>query len=352
MHFIDVKKAQIPIAFAILAAMCYGVSAPFSKILLDEIPPTQLAALLYLGAGLGMVLVNLFQRGEQKEARVTREDLPYTIGMIVLDIAAPILLMFGLTMTTSANAALLNNFEIVATSLIALFIFKEAIGKRMWIAIACITLASMILSFEDIGSFSFSFGSLLVLAACLCWGLENNCTRMLSLKNPIQIVILKGLGAGGGALLIVLATTGFVNHALYNVYALLLGFFAFGLSIFFYIKAQRDLGAARTSAYYAIAPFVGAALSFLIFRDSITILFAIALLIMIVGAYLAAFEKHTHFHIHDMVEHDHRHSHESLHHNHQHEEEIEGEEHNHLHVHTPTTHEHEHTPDTHHSHFH
>ena len=345
------NKALAPITFAILAAVCYGVSAPLAKILLTEIPSTQMAALLYLGAGLGMAFVSILGRKDSKEAKITKKELPYTLGMILLDIAAPILLMFGLNMTTPANASLLNNFEIVATSLIALLIFKESIGKRMWLAIMFITLSSLILSFENISSFSFSTGSLLVLAACLCWGLENNCTRMLSLKNPIQIVIIKGFGSGIGALIIAFSVKEISYHAIYVASALLLGFFSYGLSVFFYIKAQRELGAARTSAYYAIAPFVGTTLSFIIFSQPLTVSFVVALLIMVIGAYLAAVEKHDHLHTHEEVEHDHRHSHDDNHHNHHHEPDFIGE-HSHIHVHSKTTHDHKHTPDIHHIHSH
>lgn len=300
-----------------------------------------------------MTVVNLFKKKkgiEQKEARITKREFPYVVGMIVLDIAAPIALMFGLSMTTPANASLLNNFEIVATSIIALFIFKEAIGKRMWTAIVLITLSSAILSFEDISSFSFSFGSLLVLVACICWGFENNCTRMLSLKNPLQIVVVKGFGSGIGALIIAFTIREYSYNALYILYALLLGFFAYGLSIYFYILAQRELGAVRTSAYYAVAPFIGMILSFIVFRQPITVIFITALVIMIVGAYFAAVEKHRHNHSHEMTEHEHRHKHTDGHHNHFHESPVT--EHSHLHKHEQQTHEHTHTPDMHHVHSH
>ena len=166
-----------------------------------------MAALLYLGAGIGLSIMRLVQRGMgkgQKEKPLTRKDLPYTIGMVVLDIAAPIFLMIGLTGTTAANASLLNNFEIVATSVIALCIFKETISKRLWGAIVLVTISSLVLSVEDISSFSFSFGSIFVLLACVCWGLENNCTRMISNKDPLQIVVIKGFGSGIGSFVIAL----------------------------------------------------------------------------------------------------------------------------------------------------
>lgn len=334
-----------------MAAVCYGVSAPISKLLLDKLPPVFMAALLYLGAGLGMIVVNFFRGKQINEARITKKELPYTAGMVVLDIAAPIFLMLGLTLTTPANASLINNFEIVATSVIALFIFKEAIGKRMWIAIALITISSVILSFEDFSSLSFSIGSVFVLLACVCWGLENNCTRMLSLKDPLQIVIIKGIGSGLGSLAIAAALSEVTIEPVFIGIALLLGFISYGLSIFLYIHAQRQLGAARTSAYYAFAPFIGTGLSFAIFRHDVSLAFLTALIVMIAGTYFATFEKHEHQHRHEFLEHEHRHNHNDGHHEHTHGTVVKGE-HSHLHIHQEMSHSHKHTPDLHHAHTH
>jgi len=191
--------------FAILAAALYALNSPISKLLLRDMPPAMMASLLYLGAGSGMFLLSLLQKAARRpssEMKLTRKDLPYTLGMIVLDILAPIFLMIGLTRTTAANASLLNNFEIVATSIIALLIFKERISRRLWMAIGLIVFSSILLSVEDASSLQFSTGSVFVLLACCCWGLENNCTRMLSGSDPQQIVIVKGLGAGAGAWLV------------------------------------------------------------------------------------------------------------------------------------------------------
>lgn len=277
--------------FAILAAALYALNSPVSKLLLHEIPATLMAGFLYLGAGLGLSLLGAVQRKTghaAKEAPLTRAELPYTVAMVVLDIAAPIFLMIGLTRTTAANASLLNNFEIVATSLIALCIFQERISKRLWIGIGLVTLASLILSFEDVSSLSFSVGSLFVLLACVCWGFENNCTRNLSHKNPLEIVVIKGFGSGAGSLILGLAL-GERAHSLPCVAAaLILGFVAYGLSIYFYIYAQRDLGAAKTSSYYAVSPFIGALLSLLIFREFPSVTFVIALAIMVAGTYFVS----------------------------------------------------------------
>ncbi len=291
-------KQQKGILFAILAAAFYAISAPLSKLLLESIPVTTMAALLYLGAGLGLAATEGIQKllGVKKyhsEKPLDRKDLPYTVSMIILDIAAPILLMLGLTMSTAANVSLLNNFEIVATSLIAMYFFKEHISKRLWFGIILVTASCMILSFEDWSSFSLSLGSVFVLLACLCWGVENNCTRMLSSKNPIQIVILKGLFSGIGSLLIALFLGEKVHGYLNVFWALLLGFVAYGVSISFYIYAQRMLGAARTSAYYAIAPFLGVVLSLLIFNEIPGLPFFVALLVMGVGTWLVTIDaKH------------------------------------------------------------
>jgi len=283
-------KKDTAILWAIAAAALYAISSPVSKILLVKVPPTMMAALLYLGAGAGMSLIALYRykAGKLKpEMNLTKKELPYSVGMILLDILAPIMLMLGLRLTTPATVSLLNNFEIVATSLIALFIFKEFIHKRLWIAIGLITISSILLSVEDFGSLSFSAGSLLVLLAAVSWGLENNLTRMLSVKDPLQVVILKGFGAGTGSLIISFALRETTTDIPYILITLLLGFISYGLSIYLYVYAQRYLGAAKTSAYYAVAPFIGAALSFIIFLELPSLTFIIALIIMIIGTYFA-----------------------------------------------------------------
>ena len=278
-----------PVFFAILAAALYALNSPFSKLLLRNVPPTMMAGFLYLGAGLGMAMIGFIRRHTQKairETRLQRSDLPYVIAMIALDIAAPIFLMIGLTRTTAANASLLNNFEIVATSLIAMLVFREKIGRQLWIAIGLITLSSMLLSVEDTGSLQFSVGSLFVLLACVCWGIENNCTRKLSKSDPLEIVVVKGLGSGFGSVVLGLIIGEAFPVMRDIALILLLGFVAYGLSIYFYVYAQRDLGAAKTSAYYAVAPFIGVLLSLIVFRELPGTLFFIALTIMILGTWL------------------------------------------------------------------
>ena len=282
-------KTSAAIFSAILAAALYALNAPASKLLLQHVSPSMMAALLYLGAGLGMLAMGLIRNAAGKppaEQKLSRKDAPYVIGMIVLDILAPIFLMIGISRTTAENASLLNNFEIVATSLIALLVFKEKISRRLWIAIGLIVLSSALLTVEDAASLQFSLGSVFVLLACCCWGMENNCTRMLSQSDPQEIVIVKGLGSGSGALIVALLTGESFPAWGYVPFALMLGFVAYGLSIYFYVYAQRYLGAARTSAYYAVAPFIGVLLSLVIFREWPGWLFFAALMVMIAATVL------------------------------------------------------------------
>lgn len=323
--------------FAILAAALYAINIPLSKLLLVAVQPTMMAAFLYLGAGIGLFLLGTVSR-EQGE-KLTKAEFPYTLGMIVLDIAAPILLMLGLQYTNSANASLLNNFEIVATSLIAFFVFREALSKRLALAILLVTAASIVLTFEGTGSFRFNRGSLLVLGAACCWGLENNCTRMLSSKSSVQITTIKGIFSGLGSLIVALVTGEQIPGILWIFAVMVLGFVAYGLSINFYIKAQKELGAAKTSAYYSIAPFLGVLFGVLFLRETLDVRFFIGLAIMIVATVLMVKDtialQHTHAHSHS---HTHAHAHGDLIHTHPHEH-----VHSHTHIHGEDESAHGHT---------
>ena len=286
-----VTKNTKGIFLAILAASLYAINAPFSKILLDSMPSTLMAGFLYIGAGLGTAVIAILRKMSGHsglEEKLTRTELPFTIAMIILDIAAPICLLLGLSMTTAANASLLNNFEIAATAFIALLVFKERISPRLWLGIIFITVSCLILSFEDISSLHFTKGSLLVLLAACCWGLENNCTRKISSKDPLQIVLLKGIFSGSGSLAIGFMVCERIQELWSIPCTLLLGFIAYGLSIYTYVYAQRLLGASRTSAYYAIAPFIGVFLSLIIFQEIPGINFFVALVFMLIGAWLSS----------------------------------------------------------------
>lgn len=285
------------IAIALLAAVCYSISSPLSKLILNFLSPTLMAGFLYLGAGICMLFIYLFRiifkKKIKKEKKLTKKDLPYVIGMVVLDITAPILMMFGLSTTSAANASLLNNFEIVMTSLIALLFFKEKISPRLWLGIGAISISCVILTFESYEALNFNLGSILILLAALCWGAENNCTKKISSSDPLEIVLIKGLCSGTGSIIIGLCIGERIE--LVNIWAIFatlgVGLIAYGLSIFLYIYAQRFIGAAKTSAYYAINPFIAAIFSLIIFLEIPNWQFVLAIIIMAIGAWLASSDK-------------------------------------------------------------
>lgn len=331
------SKKVLPIIYALLAAVFYGINVPFSKMLFPYISPTLLAGLLYLGAGTGVGILRLFSgKKGREEDKLAKEDLPYVVGMILLDIAAPILLMLGIRYGSSAGASLLGNFEIVATSLVALVIFKEKITKRLWIAISLITTASILLSYQKTTGLDITYGSLFVILATICWGFENNCTRKIAEKSTYQIVIIKGLFSGGGALTIGLFLGETIPKLPYLLSAMLLGFASYGLSIFVYIRAQRDLGAAKTSAYYATAPFLGSFLSFVLLGEKLSAAYSVALVVMIVGTVFVILDtlmkSHSHLHEHRIL-----HTHGGITHIH-----VIRHEHVHTHIKTEAQHAHYH----------
>lgn len=348
------KTKNIATVYAILAAALYAINIPVSKLLLNYAGATITAAFLYLGAGIGLLIyggIEKLAKSERRQDGLTKKELPYTVAMVVLDIIAPILLMFGITRTNSANVSLLNNFEIVATSMIALVVFKEVISKKLWIAILMVTTASVILSFEGAGAFALNEGSLLALGACICWGFENNCTKMISNKNSTEIVVIKGCFSGMGSFIIALLSGERIPEAKWIAAILLLGFVAYGLSIKFYIMAQQHLGAAKTSAYYSIAPFLGVAFSMVILGERPAMQFYIAMAIMAASTMVMAKDTislqhthehehtHTHEHFHGDLVHTHEHTHKHTHlHTHSSNSEIHAHKHNDL-----LGHEHPHT---------
>lgn len=291
----------IALFYAALAAVLYAINIPISKILLIDIHPILMASLLYFGAGVGIFSYSLISKRE-KQSKLTKREMPFTMAMIVLDIIAPILLMLGLKITNSSNATLLNNFEIVATSIIALVVFKEFISKKMWLAILLVTLSSALLSFESIEALKFSWGSILIILSCISWGLENNCTRVLSSKSTFQIVVIKGLFSGLGSMVIAIFLQIKFPSFFLIFTTLMLGFISYGLSIFFYVKSQSIIGAAKTSAFYSLSPFIGSFLSFIILKEAFSSNYLISLAVMISGTALIIFDTlviaHTHNHTH------------------------------------------------------
>jgi drug/metabolite transporter (DMT)-like permease len=347
-----------PILKALVAALLFGASAPLAKALLQDVAPIPLAALLYLGCGAGALLMALVFRsrnGDEAEAPLATNDLPWLAGAIIAGgVAAPIILMFSLTATPAGTASLLLNFEGVATALIAGLAFREAIGRLAWAAIALVTLGSIILSWNANVSWGFSAGALGVMLACALWGLDNNLTRHISAKNPLTIVTVKGLAAGTFSLVLALALGNRIPEPVTAVKALLLGSVSYGLSIALFVMALRDLGAARTSALYATAPFLGMVLAITVFGEQLEPAFLFAIPLMVGGAVLLLRENHGHWHEHEALEHEHGHDHADSHHAHldRHPEQASDLRHSHLHQHEPVRHLHPHTPDIHHRHEH
>ena len=352
------RKTLYPILQALAAAILFGASAPFAKLLLGEIDPIPLAALLYLGSGLSSLSILFIQRTIQRqtipEKDLTKSDLPWLAGaMLAGGVAAPILLMWGLNQTPASTASLLLNFESVATVLIAIFAFKEAVGRRILGAIALITLASILLSWTG-GSWGISAGAFGVIAACFLWGLDNNLTRNISAKNPLVIVGVKGLGAGLFSLVLALVLGKTLPGLGVILPAMLLGALSYGWSIQLFILAMRALGAARTSTLFGIAPFAGTLLAFGMLREVPQPLFWAAIPFMLAGAWFMLSETHDHHHLHIPMQHTHAHTHPDEHHEHQHAPDVPGSNkaHTHGHTHEPLAHDHNHTPDLDHWHEH
>lgn len=343
--------------YGLMAAVLFGISAPLSKLLLDGVDPIVLAGLLYLGAGAGLGLLvavgRIFGRAN-REAGLERHDLPWLIGAILAGgVAGPIFLMLGLQRTPAATTSLLLNFEVVATGLIAFALFREAVGRRTWMAIAAIALGGALLTFDASGGWGVSLGVLLVLGACLAWGFDNNFTGRISLKDPKRIVAIKGLAAGAFSLVLGLSLGRPLPTLSHTLWALLLGTVSYGASIALFVQSLRRVGAARTGALFGMAPFVGVGLSLILFSRLPDLMFYLALPLMILAAVLLAREKHEHKHVHAELTHTHSHGHDDMHHEHSHAEGgMEGSRHAHEHTHQDVTHSHAHTPDPHHRHAH
>ncbi len=339
---------------ALIAALLFGASAPLAKLLLGEVEPIPLASFLYLGSGIGLLGVKIFQRinkqGLNSEAQIKKPDYLWLAGAIIAGgIAAPITLLFSLQNTPAATASLLLSFEGVATTLIAFFAFKESISRRAWWAIALITLASIFLSVNLNAEWGFSLGALGIIAACILWGIDNNLTRNISTKDPKTIVIFKGLGAGSFSLGMAMVLGNKFPAWEVVLGALVLGSLSYGVSIVLFIHAMRGIGAARTSALFSSAPLAGMILSFLVFREFPSWMFVIAFPLMVAGTLFLVSEEHEHDHVHEMTIHEHAHVHDDGHHEH------EGDctqKHSHIHKHEKLVHAHHHMPDLHHRHTH
>ncbi|BAK82866.1 DMT family transporter [Komagataeibacter medellinensis] len=344
------------LALALLSAVLFGASTPFAKLLLGGMPAQMAAGLLYLGSGLGLAVVlgarAALRLPTHDEAPLGGRDLPWLLGVIATGgVGGPLLLMLGLARTDAASASLLLNMESIATLLIAWVVFRENVDRRLLIGAACIVAGAAVLSWQ--GRAMFSTGALYIVGACVCWGIDNNLSGRLSAVDPVRIAMLKGLVAGcvNMGLALTFLHAGLPGAALVAG-AMAVGFAGYGVSLVAFMLGLRHLGAARTGAYFALAPFVGAVVSLAVFGVHDAGRLAMAGVLMGIGLWLHLSERHDHEHIHEEMAHTHRHVHDEHHqHTHTHDD-PPGEPHTHYHVHTRLVHTHPHYPDLHHRHSH
>jgi drug/metabolite transporter (DMT)-like permease len=342
------------ILLALISALLFGASTPLAKLLLGSAGPWMMAGLLYLGAGLGLALLHFFRhlRGlTSAEAPLRRADLPW-LALVILagGVAGPLFLMFGLARTSAASASLLLNLEGLATMAIAWIVFHENADRRVLTGAFAILAGAVLLSWT--GRASLDPGGLLIASACLCWGIDNNLTRKLSSADPLQIAMLKGLFAGAVNLGLALAQGAHLPASGTILAAGLVGFLGYGISLALFVLALRLLGAARTGAYFSLAPFIGALLSLPLFGEAPSLKLLAAGGLMAAGLWLHLTERHEHEHAHEEIEHEHRHIHDA-HHLHDHALDTSpGEPHSHRHRHARLIHRHPHYPDMHHRHRH
>jgi len=344
------------IAFALLAAALFGASTPLAKVLIGEAAPLVLAGLLYLGSGIGLLAWLLFRnliRLPHEEAMLRRPDLPWLAGSVIAGgIAGPALFMVGLAAIDAASASLLLNLEAVFTAALAWIVFRENVDTRVFLGMVAIVAGGAVLAWPQAVDRGGLAGPLLIAAACLAWALDNNLTRRISGGDPVVIAAAKGLFAGASTLALGLAHGGSLPGAATSLAAAGVGLAGYGISLVLFILALRDLGTARTGAYFSVAPFFGAALALALFGAPASYAFWIAGTLMAIGVWLHLTERHEHEHVHEATEHEHSHAHDE-HHRHGHDFAWDGREpHSHLHRHARLAHRHPHYPDTHHRHAH
>lgn len=344
---------------ALASAALFGLSTPLAKLLLGHAGPLVLAGLLYLGSGLGLLLVKLAQRSAQTRetgaaahTSLRRQDLPWLAGVVVAGgILAPVLLLWGVSGVHASSASLLLNAEAVLTILVAAALFREHVGLRVWGAAVLMLAGGVGLAWAPGAAIPFSPRVLAVVGACLLWALDNNLTRNIAARDPLAIGTVKGLVAGAVNLGLGVASGAEVPGPAFIAAALALGAASYGASLVLFIVALRHLGSARTSAHFATSPFIGAAIAVPLLGEPITGTFVASLLLMGAATWLLLTERHGHHHTHEWTEHSHSHAHDE-HHAHAHDGTEGAKPHAHLHAHDPITHSHPHLPDLHHRHPH
>ena len=335
---------------ALMAAVLFGAGTPLAKSLLDTVSPWLLAGLLYLGSGLGLTLYRAVSGAPR--VRLPPGDWIWFAGAILAGgVVGPVLLMIGLTNMPASGASLLLNSEGVFTALLAWFAFKENVDRRIALGMAAIVAGAAVLSWPDDARFAGVWPALAVLGACLAWGIDNNLTRKVSLTDASWIASMKGLVAGSVNLVLALVLGATLPPWPNIAGAMLLGLFAYGVSLSLFVVGLRHLGTARTGAYFSAAPFLGAALA-VAMGEPVTPALLVAGALMALGLWLHLTEHHEHEHLHPVLAHEHEHMHDE-HHQHDHETAVEpGAKHRHFHRHEPLAHTHAHFPDAHHRHGH
>ncbi|MGE3296771.1 MAG: EamA family transporter [Porticoccaceae bacterium] len=336
---------------ALGAAVLFGASVPFAKLLLGALSPWLLAGLLYLGAGLGLALMRLVR--PRAAIRLEPGEWRWLAGAIVAGgVVAPVLLMYGLSALPASGAALLLNVETVFTALLAWFVFRENFDRRIALGMAIIVAGALVLSWPGEARFGALWPALAVLGAGLGWALDNNLTRKVALADATWIAACKGWAAGVVNLGIAALVVDRWPPAATLAAAVVLGWVCYGLSLVLFVVALRQLGTARTSAYFSVAPFVGALIALPLLGEPLTLRLLSAGALMALGVWLHLTESHGHPHTHEVLEHEHAHEHD-LHHQHRHEVPVAAKiRHTDRHRHAALTHQHKHFPDAHHRHDH
>src|ERR1700734_523377 len=339
----------VPLALA--SAVLFGASTPFAKLLVGSIDPQLLAGLLYLGAGVGLAVgkaMRLILGFRNSEAPLRRADAPWMIAIVEFGgILGPLFLMIGFARTSAVSGSLLLNLEGLATMAIAWVFLRENVDRKLLLGAAAILAGAVALSWQGQGV-RIDEGGLLIAAACLAWGVDNNLTRKLSVADPVVIALIKGVAAGSVNLIVALLLGARLPSIGATGAALVVGFCGVGLSLVLFVLALRHLGSARTGAYFSIAPFLGAIIAIGLLGEPITPQLVIAGLLMAFGVWLHLTKRHAHEHTHRAIEHEHSHLHDE-HHRHAHEGTVT-EPHSHWHRHEPLRHRHAHYPDIHHRH--
>ncbi len=340
---------------AMLAAALFGASTPLAKVLLSDVSPILLAGLLYAGSGLGLgawLALRRLRGQVAEEGALQRSDWPWLSGAVLFGgVIAPVLLMLGLTHTPASTASLLLNLEGVLTAAIAWVVFRENVDRRIAFGMIAIIVGGVVLSWAERPT-GVPWGALGIAGACLCWAIDNNFTRVVSGGDPVRIAAIKGGVAGCINIAIAFAMGDRLPGAAHVLAAGVIGLVGYGISLVLFVLSLRNLGTARTGAYFSTAPFVGASLSLLLLHETPSLAFWIAGVLMAIGVWLHVSERHSHEHTHEALEHDHRHTHDE-HHQHAHDFPWDGSEpHTHPHIHTPLMHAHAHYPDLHHRHGH